>query len=331
LSSFARHIVPLCVAAALAMVLPSALADAHDWPQQRVTILAPYPAGGVIDMTARVVGEALRQSSGQQVIINNRVGGNGLVALGELKRSSSTPDGTTLLVNNDGGLALPPALDPAFNLDPYKDYTPIAQVNQFTWVFLVNAALPVQTLAEFIAYAKQRPGEINYASPGNGSVPHLATEQFARLTGLKLTHIPYKGGAPAMADVMAGVIPMSIVSAQSAIGQLGSERIRMLAVLGPQRLPQLPNVPTMAEAGVDNFVVVSWNAFFGPPEMPRDLVNEISRTLVSAVETPAVRKGYENALLEPVAKDADTFTRIYYGDVKRWKAFAAENNFRLNQ
>jgi tripartite-type tricarboxylate transporter receptor subunit TctC len=310
----------------LMLCVPTASVQAQTWPQRPVTILAPYPPGGIVDMTARLVSDGLRERFNQQFIILNKVGGNGLVALTDLV--NAPPDGYLLLVNNDGGLVFPPAIDSNFKLDPFKDYTPIAQANQFTWVFMVNSDVPVKTIGEFIAYARQR--DFNYASPGNGSVAHVAMERFARQTGLKLTHVPYRGAGPAMTDLLAGVIPVSIVSAPVAIGQIGNPRVRALAVLSSKRLKELPDTPTMAEGGLKDFVVMSWNAFFGPPNMPKDLTLAISRAVVSVVDTPALREKYSTALLEPVAKGSEDFARAYYEDVKRWKDFAAETHMRLS-
>jgi tripartite-type tricarboxylate transporter receptor subunit TctC len=155
-------------------------------------------------------------------------------------------------------------------------------------------------------------------------------ERFARQTGLKLTHVPYRGAGPAMTDLLAGVIPVSIVSAPVAIGQISNPRVRALAVLSSERLKELPETPTMAEGGLKDFVVMSWNAFFGPPNMEKDLTLAISRAVVSVVDTPALREKYSTALLEPVAKGSEAFARAYYEDVKRWKDFAAETHMRLS-
>lgn len=322
-----RKLVP-DVAAGLLMLLVCmpGIGLAQSWPQRPVSMLSGYPAGGVIDQTARLVSAALREKSNQQFTVFNKVGGAGMVAMTELM--NAPPDGSTLLVNNDGGLVFIPAVDPNFKLDPFTAYTPIAQANQFTWAFVVNSEVAAKSLAEFVAYAKSR--DLSYGSPGVGSVPHVVMERFARINSVKLTHIPYRGAAPSLTDLIAGVIPAAIVSMPVTIGQAGNPRLRVLAVFGPERIKELPDVPTMAELGLKDLEVVSYNAFFGPPNMPKDLAQEISRAIVDAVNTPASRERYKAAQMEPVAKDYQTFSKIYYDDVKRWKDFAIESNLRLS-
>jgi tripartite-type tricarboxylate transporter receptor subunit TctC len=304
--------------------LPARAQDAY--PSRQITLIVPYPAGGVVDLTARLAAEALRDKFNQQVVVLNKPGANGMIALAELVRTPA--DGYTLLVNNDGGLAIPPAVDPNFKFDPTKDYTPVAQVGEFTWAFLISSKLPVKSVQEFIAYAKAHPGELNYGTPGIGTLPHMATELFMKQTGVKMTHVPYKGGAPALTDLMAGVLSMSIQSVPAMLGQASSDRLRVLAVLSAQPVKELPNVPTMAASGVDGFVISSWNGIFAPPGLPAPIRDRLAQAMAEAVKLPAVQEKFRALSLDPVATDAATFGARYNAEVSKWKAFAAETGIK---
>jgi tripartite-type tricarboxylate transporter receptor subunit TctC len=323
-----RH---FCAAAlALAGAFLSSAASAQDnYPSRQITLVVPYPAGGVVDLTARLVADGLREKLGQNVIVLNKAGANGMIALAELIRTPA--DGYTLLINNDGGIAIPPAVDSNFKWDPEKDYTPVGQVGEFTWVFLVNSSLPVKSIEEFIAYAKARPGELNFGTPGVGTLPHMATELFMRQAGLKMTHVPYKGAAPALTDLMSGVLSINVQSVPTVLGQLSSDRLRVLAVLSDKRAKELPNVPTMEESGVKGFAVSSWNGVFAPPGLPAPIREKLSNALLEVVKLPALQEKFRTTSLEPVATDSATFSKRYLAEVAKWKAFAKETGIKIEQ
>jgi tripartite-type tricarboxylate transporter receptor subunit TctC len=299
------------------------------YPSRQTTLVVPYPAGGVVDLTARLIAETLRETFNKPVIVVNKPGANGMIALAELVRTPA--DGYTLLVNNDGGLAIPPAVDPNFKWDPMKDYTPVAQVGEFTWAVLVNSQLPVTSMKELIAYAKAHPGALNYGTPGTGTFPHMATEMFARQVGVRMTHVPYKGAAPALSDLVAGVLSLNIQSIPTVLGQASSDRLRMLAVLSGERVKAFPNVPTMQESGVDGFVISSWNGVFAPPNLPAPIRDKLATVLAEAMKTPAAQEKFRALSLDPVATDATAFAKRYYAEVAKWKAFAADSSIRIAQ
>ena len=198
-------------------------------------------------MVSRLVAEGLRQQLKQQVVVLNRPGGNGKIALGELVRAA--PDGYTFLVNNDGGISVLPAVDPEFHFDYKKDYSPVVELAVGRVVLTVRSSLPVNSASDLVAYARANPGKLTYGSPGLGSIPHLSAEILSRNAGINMIHVPYPGASPALNDVVKGQIDVLINSVPGLIGLIGSDNIKILAVLSDQQIASLPDVPTLAEAG----------------------------------------------------------------------------------
>ena len=297
------------------------------FPSRPITLVVPYPPGGVVDMTARLMADGLRERFKQPVIVVNKPGANGMIALAELVKAE--PDGYTLLLNNDGGLGIPPAVDPNFKFDPRKDYTPVMQAVEYGYLFAVNSSVPVKSLADFIAYAKARPGQLNFGSPGIATMPHIATELFMQDAGVKMVHVPYKGAAPALSDLLAGVLTVNVQSIPTALGQLSSDRMKVLAVLSAHRLAALPDAPTMQESGLPGLVVTSWLGVFGPPGLPAAIRDTLSDAMIGVVREPKVQERFRSIGFEPVGTDARTFTAHYYAEVDRWKAFTAQRGIRI--
>ena len=325
-----KSLLATIAAAMLAITTSWSPARAQDtYPSRQITLIAPYPPGGVVDMTARMLAEGLKEKFNQSAIVLNKAGANGMIGLTDLVKAE--PDGYTLLLNNDGGLGIPPAVDPNFKFDPMKDYTPIAQVVQHGWMFIVNSGIPAKTMQEFIAYAKARPGEMTFGTPGIATLPHIATELFMLRAGVKMVHVPYKGAAPALTDLIAGTVKVNVQSVPTALGQISNERLKVLAVLNGQRLKELPNVPIMQESGLSNFVITSWLGLFGPPRLPAAIRDKISQAVVEIVQQPRFQEKFRSIGFEPVSGDAATFGKLYYADVARWKTFANENGIKLSQ
>jgi tripartite-type tricarboxylate transporter receptor subunit TctC len=299
------------------------------FPGQQITLIAPYPPGGVVDMTARLLAEGFNEKFGQQAIVLNKPGANGMVGLADLVKA--VPDGLTLLLNNDGGLGIPPAVDPNFKFDPRTSYTPIAQAVEYSHTFIVNSALPVKTVADFIAYAKARPGELNFGTPGIGTLPHIAMELFMQRTGTKLVHVPYKGAVPALTDLLAGSINVNVQSVPTVLGQAQNDRMRVLAVFSRQRIKGLPDVPTMEESGLNDFVITSWLGVFGPPGLPAAVRDRLSSDIVDIVRQPKFQDKFRSMGFEPIGTDAATFAREYYEQVDRWKKVAMERGIKIDQ
>jgi tripartite-type tricarboxylate transporter receptor subunit TctC len=297
------------------------------FPGRQITLIAPYAPGGVVDITARILAEGFMEKFGQAAIVINKAGANGMIALADLVKSA--PDGLTLLLNNDGGLGIPPAVDPNFKFDPMKDYTPIAQAVQYSHTFIVNSALPVKSIPDFVAYAKAHPGELDFGTPGIGTLPHIAMEMFMQRTGTKLVHVPYKGAVPALTDLMSGAVNVNVQSAPTVLPQAKSDRMRILAVFSSQRIKELPDVPTMEESGLKDFVITSWLGVFGPPGLPEEIRDRLSRGIVEIVRQPKFQEKFLSLGLEPVGTDAATFAANYYEQVNRWKKVAIERGIRI--
>ena len=297
------------------------------WPARQLTLMVPYPPGGYIDLVTRILAEGLRERSGQTVVVLNKTGGNGQVALGDLSRAA--PDGYTLLTNNDGGIGLPPAVDRGFRFTPVTDYAPIAQVVEADYILVVRAGLPIRTIAELIGYAKSASKPLTYASPGLGSTPHIGMALFAREAGLDLIHVPYTGSAPAINDLVAGQVDCYLASMPTVVGHLGGDRIRGLATTGAKRAPETPATPTMHESGLSNIEIAGWLGLFGPPATPDALRAEISKTVAEVIHAPKIEERLRAASAAPITRDSADFGPFYLAEIARWKAFSDETGIKV--
>src|SRR5215475_2111805 len=233
---------------AVLLMAASGAAAAQDYPTRQISLIAPYAAGGSTDLVARVLSEGLKARFNQPVTVDNRPGGNGVIGTREVVKAP--PDGYTLLIGALGAQVLPAVMAPNFPFDPVRDFIPVSLVAEWSGVMLVRKGLPVNSLKEFIAYAKARPGALNYGSSGHGSVVHLMAEIMMKATGIRMQHVPYKGGSSSMTDLMSGSLDVLFTSSPVAVGQAENPNVKMLAVAAKHRLKLLPAVPTMAEAGV---------------------------------------------------------------------------------
>jgi tripartite-type tricarboxylate transporter receptor subunit TctC len=286
------------------LLLTSAAAFAQALPSRPITLIVPNPPGGVVDTAARVVGQSLGQILKHTVVVDNRPGGSGNIAYQMVARSA--PDGATLLVSYSAYHTANPALMPQLPWDPIKDFTPVALLVAATNVVAVHPSLPVNTLAELIAYLKKNPGKVNYASQGNGSLSHIGTELFKQQTGTDMVHVPYKGSGQAIADVLAGQVQVFITTPPSVMQHVQSGKLKALAIAGKSRHPMMPTIPTTAEAGLPDFMLEAWVALFAPAGTPPALVDQLSNGVKIALETPEAKKqaaaqGVEVRYLNPVA------------------------------
>ncbi len=285
----------------------SGLASAQNFPDRPITIVVPVPPGGLVDASARLLSEPLGRVTGQSIVIDNRQGASGNIAYQYVARSK--PDGYTLLASYSGYHAANPLLMDKLTWDPFKDFTPIALLTVATNVITVHPSVPVNNLKEFIAYAKANPGELNYASQGNGSVAHIGTEIFEQATNIKMTHVPYKGSGQAIQDVLAGQVQVFITTPPSVMGHVQSGRLKALAVTSKTRHPMMPNVPTAAEAGLPGFELESWVALYAPAGTPAPIVNKLTQDVKKALELPEAKQradaaGIELRYLNPQGTDA---------------------------
>ena len=298
-------------------------ASAQDnYPSRPITLIVPYAAGGSIDLVARILAEGLTARLNQSIIVENKPGGNGVIGIGAVVKSK--PDGYTLQMGAVGANVTPAAVQKDYPFDPLRDYVPVSMVAEWSAILVVKKDLPVRTLSEFVVYARARPGALNFGTTGYGSFAHLVSEVFMQQTGVSMQHVQYKGGAPATTDLMAGTIDAHMMSSAVGAGHAENPLVKMLAVASPRRLPSIPNVPTMAEAGVSGVEQTAWLCVFGPPGLPEAIRERIAREVVAIAQQPAFPTKFRNTGFEPLGLDAAASARMYRDEVARWSAFITE-------
>jgi tripartite-type tricarboxylate transporter receptor subunit TctC len=305
----------------------SAAAFASDtYPSRSIKLLIPFPPAGITDLSGRIVAEGLRAKFNQPVIVENKPGAMGVLGLRELLKADA--DGYTLMVGNLGSLVLNYAMDSKVSFDPMKDVVPIAGTAEYATTMVINKNIPANSVKEFIDYAKARPGEITYGSTGEGSMANLSTMLFMKQTGVRMVHAPYRGGNLALNDLIAGHIQLIVEVSPVVVEQVNSGTIKGLAVSSPYRLPQHPNLPTFAEAGVPGVVVTGWLGIYGPPGLPNDVRNKLGAAIVEVVKDPEIQKKLRAISFEPTGQGVEAFTAHHAAEVKRWVAFYSEVGLR---
>jgi tripartite-type tricarboxylate transporter receptor subunit TctC len=292
------------------------------YPSRPVTVIVPYSAGGSIDLVTRIAAEGLTQRLKQTFVVEDKPGGNGTIGIGAMVKAP--PDGYTLQMGAVGANVTPGLVQKNYPFDPLRDYFPIAMVAEWSAVLVVKKDLPVNTLAEFVAYAKARPGKLNWGTTGFGSFAHLVGEVFMQRTGLAMQHVQYKGGAPATTDLIAGTIDAHMMSSPVAAGQAANPRIKMLAVASKRRLHSIPSLPTMAEAGVPGVDQTAWLCLFGPPGLPQAIRERLAREIVAVAHDPVYVEKLRNTGYEPLGLGLAETEAMYRDELARWSAFIKE-------
>ncbi len=312
-----RHFAALAVTA---LVAPAALAQ-----ERTMRILVGFPPGGSADVIARLLSEKMRVSLGQNVIVDNKPGAAGRLVLNELKRAA--PDGQTLVLSPSGAMVIAPWIYSNIGYDPIKDFTPISRIVTFDFAVTVGPGAPQGDLKTVLAWMKANPGKANYATSGAGTVPHFAGLLLAQATGVPLTHVPYRGGAPAAQDLIGGQVPLMVDTASETIEHHKAGRVRILAVTGEQRSKALPDVPTLKEQGID----MAADAFFGlygPPGMPADVVNRIDRAVAEALKDPVIQEKIYGFGLVPAHAPAAELAATQAAHLKRWEGPIKASGFK---
>jgi tripartite-type tricarboxylate transporter receptor subunit TctC len=275
-----------------ALLVAAALphANAADWPARNITLVVPFAAGGTTDIISREVGQKLSAALKQPVIIDNRAGAGGTLGAGIVAKAA--PDGYTLFMSTIAH-AIAPGIYKHLSYDFQRDLDPVALVATTPNVLIVNPTLPIKSVSELIAYAKANPGKVNYGSAGIGSTEHMSGELFRAMTNTQLTHIPYKGGAPMMAELMGGQIQMAIETSPSAAPQIRSGKVKALAVTTQKRSPAYPGVPTLAESGLAGYEVTTWFAIMAPHGTPPEIVQRLNKELATLLVDPDVVKRFD--------------------------------------
>ncbi len=302
-------------------------AGAQNYPTKPVRIVVPFPAGGGVDLTARTVGQKLTDYLSQQVVIDNRAGAAGTIGAEHVAKSA--PDGYTLLVAGPGSVAVAPLLFPKLGYNPLKDLAPITMLVTMPYIIVAHPSVPAKNAAELIALAKTNPGKLNMASGGAGTGQHLAGEFFNVLAGIKMIHIPYKGTAPAIADIMGGHADLTF-SDPSVLPQLQAGRLKVLGVSGTKRYPPLPNVPTVNESGLPGFDALNWYPLMAPAGTPRDLVMKLNTEAIKALNSPDVRDKLMAQGLIPAPMSPEQLGQFIREDYERWARVIKAANVKLD-
>ncbi len=322
--SLRRRLATTVVLAALATAHPlAALAQSAAYPDKPVKFVVPYPPGGGTDVIARIVQERFSALLGQQVLIENKGGAGGSVGSEIVARAA--PDGYTVLFTLSSH-TINPAIFPKLSFDTVKDFEPVGTVASLPQILVAHPQLPANTVAELVALAKAKPGSLSYASVGNGSPGHLAGELLKLRTGSQMTHIPYRGGAPAVTDVMGGQVPLLWVSIPAAAQFVKAGKLKALGVSTLRRSAAFPDVPTLQEAGIADFEVDSWYAMFVPAKTPKPVIERLNRVLNSIVAEPAIREKLLAQGAEGVGGSADALGKIVAAELPKWAKLAKDAN-----
>jgi tripartite-type tricarboxylate transporter receptor subunit TctC len=303
----------ICAAPASAQTLSSA---------KPIRIVVPVAAGAATDILARMAGDWLGKKTGLTIVVENRTGAGGNIALEQVAKAE--PDGHTLLVATNGAITINPALFKKGPVDTLTDVVPVAMLAQIPQILVVNSKVPARSARELIALAKAKPGTINYGSAGLGTTPHLTLALFAKLAGAELVHVPYRGLAPAVTDLIAGNIQALAIGNASVASFVEADQLRILAVAGRERVSYLPNVPSAVEIGLPTWDVETWYGLFAPRGTPKPIVDEINRHILTMFDDPANKKRYEEGFYDILRLSSDEFAARVKSDVARWDRIVKE-------
>ena len=320
--------IPRRAALGLALLLASGIAAAQAYPARPIKLIVPFPPGGGTDIIAREVANKVATSEGWTIVIDNKPGSGGNIGVDAAAKAS--PDGYTLVLGQTSNLAINPSLYTKLPYDPVKDLAAVGLVASAPLVVVVSSASPYKKLADVVAAAKAKPTALNYASSGNGTVAHLATEQFQKIAGIQLTHVPYKGASQGMTDLVGGQIQLYVSSVPTLIAQIKSGQLRALAVTSLQRNRDLPDVPTMVEAGYKDFEAVTWFGVAGPAAMPKDAIAKLNAAFNKALATPDVQKKLAAQGAEVLSGPPEKFASLIRTDGLRWGAIVKASGIKLD-
>lgn len=302
-------------------------AAAQGWPTQRMRMIVPYAAGGTTDYLGRLAADEISKRTGQQVVVENRTGAGGNV--GSAAVAKAAPDGLTLGMLVNSSLTVNQHLYSNMGYDPLKDLVVAAILGEAPQVIVVNKDLPAKTLAEFVALAKAKPNSLNYATAGAGSTNHLSALLLSRLAGIQMAHVPYRGAAPAVADLTSGVVQMFSVGVAPVAGLVEAGQLRLLAATTRQRMPQLPDLPTAAEAGVPGYLSTSWFGLVAPAGTPREIIDRLNVMMREAVEQPETKKKFDQAYLIAWKPTPEEARKIVIEESAMWEKVVKDSGVRI--
>ncbi len=297
------------------LITATAMVTAAEYPNRSIRLVVPYPAGGPVDITARTVAPKLSEALGQSIVVDNRGGAGGI--LGSDIVAKSAADGYTLLLCTTAN-AINASLVPRLPYDMIKDFAPVTLVAIITSILVVHPSVPANSVRELIALAKARPGQLSYASTGNGTPTHFAAELFKSMTGLDIVHIPYKGAAPAVVDLISGQVHLSFISAPGVVPHVKSGRLRALAVTNTKRSALLPELPTVSESGLTGYESEGWHGLFVPTGTPRPVIDRLYREIANTLRAPEIHSRLVGVGTEPVGMPPDAFAVKLRDEIAKW-------------
>jgi tripartite-type tricarboxylate transporter receptor subunit TctC len=312
----------LPILALLALVALTPIVHAQDWPAKPVKIIVAYPPGGAVDNVGRILAAKLSTSLGQPVVIENKAGAGGLIGADAVAKAA--PDGYTFVLGTVSSHAIAPSVHKKMPYDPVADFAPVSLVALTPYFITVNPTVPAKTLAELIAYARANPGKLNFGSSGNGTTPHLAGELFNTMAGVKISHIPYKGSAPMVTDLLGNQVQVAFDN--TVIPNVKAGKLRALAATGTTRLAAMPDVPTAAEAGLPGYEAVGWMGVYGPRGTPPAIVDKMAAEIAAAMSAPDVREKLAAMGFQPATDTPAQFDAYLRAEQAKWAKVAREAN-----
>ncbi|MDB5811423.1 MAG: tripartite tricarboxylate transporter receptor family protein [Betaproteobacteria bacterium] len=313
---------PHLVVAALAF---ASAVHAQEYPSKPIRLLVPYSPGGPVDIVARLTAQKLTDELKQQVIVDNRAGGGGNIAVEIVARS--LPDGYTLMMGANGTNAINPNLYPKLPVDPAKDLAPIGMVASSPMILVTHPSVPANSIRELVALAKARPGAINFASSGNGSTAHLSSELFKSMAGVNIVHVPYKGAGPALTDLVGGQVQIMFTGISSTLPYVKSSRLKALGVSSEKRVPILPDVPAVNEE-IAGYEVTTWYGVFAPVQIPKPYITRLNQTLAAIFATPDARQRLSALGADPMTMSPEQFAAAIRRETAKWAKLIKESGVR---
>ncbi len=305
-----------------AVICANAAPAAETYPTHPVRLIVPFPAGGIADLSGRLIAQGLQEKFKQPFIVENKPGANGVIGYHALMQAA--PDGYTLMMGTVGSVVINIVMDPHPPFDPLHDLAPIANAAEYATALVVNNAMPVNSVKEFVAYAKAHPGKLTFGSTGIGALDYTAAQLLMKEAGINMLHVPFKGGPEALNSLMGGSIDCIVEVFPVVMGQIQAHTIKGLAVTSPYRQPTLPDLPTFKEAGFPGVELTGWLGLYGPPTMPEDIRQMLGHAVAGMVKEPAMQQRFRAIGFEPTGQDANAFAAYHAAEVVRWKTFTSE-------
>ncbi len=321
-----KIVASLLVAGCLVPVTASA--QSQTWPAKSIRFIVPFPPGGGTDVLTRAVAPRLAEALGQTVVVDNRTGAGGMIGVD--LAAKSPPDGYTLVLATVGQIAINPSLYAKMPFDPVKDLAPVTLAGNIFNVLIVHPALPAQSVVALIALARSRPGQLNFGSSGTGAADHLAAELFQVMTKTKMVHVPYKGGPLAMVDLISGHLQLMFATVPTAVGLIKGGKVRAMAITNSQRFPAMPELPTIAEAGIPGFAVNNWSGVFVPAGSPPDAIARLNAELVKVLAVPEVKKRLLDNGIDALSNTPEQFAAYIRAETTKWAAVIKDANVKLD-